>query len=166
MNEITEAFRVLLGTSSEDLTVWQMSARAAVIYVIAVAIIRMGKKRFMSRATPFDLIIAIVFGSIISRVITGDADFLAGLGAVVTLMILHWLFAAISVRWSGFSRLVKGHSRILVKDGQMDAAEMRRAQISEGDLREGLRQEGVSDLAEVREARLERSGEVSVLRKS
>ena len=158
MDDIKEALRVLLGTGAEDLTVWQMSARAAVIYVIAVAIIRMGKKRFMSRATPFDLIIAIVFGSIISRVITGDADFLPGLGAVVTLMVLHWLFAAISLLWHGFSQLVKGHSCVLVKDGQMNASEMRRAQISEGDLREGLRQEGVWDLAEVSEARLERSG--------
>lgn len=164
MNEFVAALQLLLGIGSEDLTVWQMSMRAAVVYVIATVIVRLGKKRFMGRSTAFDLILAIVLGSIVARVITGDAPFLPGLAAALTLVLMHWLFSAVSLYWKGFSRFVKGEPVLLVRDGVVDWAAMRKAHMSEGDLWEDLRQKGISDLHEIAEARLERSGEVSVLK--
>lgn len=144
----------------------QMSLRAASVYVIAIVIVRIGKKWFMSRGTAFDLILAIVFGSIVSRVITGDAPFLPGIAAVLTLVLMHWLFSAASLRWKEFSRLVKGQPVLLVRDGIIVQEGMKRTHISDGNLRQDLRQKGVSALGEVAEAHLEPNGEVSVIRKS
>lgn len=165
MEAIADTARTLLGIGQEELSAGQMALRAAVVYVIAVAIVRLGKKRFMGRATAFDLILAILLGSIISRVITGDAPFFAGLGAALTVVAMHWLFSAISVRWSRFGTLVKGSPRLLVRDGAIDRAQMRHVHMTDGDLWEDLRGKGISDLAEVAEARLERSGKVSVIKR-
>lgn len=165
MEGTTQAAAFLLGLGAETLTVWQMAVRAVVVYVIAIAVVRLGKKRFMGRATAFDLILVIVLGSMISRVITGSTSFFPGLAAVATLVAMHWLFSAIGVRWQAFNVLVKGHARLLVRDGQVDWEEMRRTHLTEDDLWEDLRAKGVSNLGEIAEAHLERSGQVSVLKR-
>lgn len=155
----------LFGIGNDNLSLLQMSLRAALVYIIAVALVRIGKKRFMGRGTAFDLMLAVVLGSIVSRVITGDAPFFAGLAAALTLVAMHWVFSALSLRWHSFSVLVKGDPRVLVRDGIIDRAEMHAAHITDGDLWEDLRGNGISDLSEVAEARLERSGQISVIRK-
>ena len=165
MEQIVQTARFLLGLDADELTVWQMSLRAVVVYVIAIAIVRFGKKRFMGRATALDLILVIMLGSIISRVVTGNSPFFAGLAAAATLVAMHWLFSAVGVRWQAFADLVKGHSRLLVRNGQVDWETMRKTHLTEEDLREDLRQKGVSDLEGIAEVRLERSGQVSVLKK-
>ena len=64
-----------LGLEGERLGAAQMALRAVVVYVVTVAFARLGKKRFMGRATAFDVILGIMLGSIVSRAITGNAPF-------------------------------------------------------------------------------------------
>jgi uncharacterized membrane protein YcaP (DUF421 family) len=152
----------VLGIGREDLTVGQMAARALVVYIAALAMVRFGYKRFMGRNAAFDLIIAIMLGSLVSRAITGQSPFTPTIAAGFVLIGLHWLFAWISMHWSRFGDLVKGESRLLVRDGEVDRNQMRAAGIGPGDLLEALRlRAGTNDLGSVREARLERSGDIS-----
>lgn len=165
MNSLLSTLGNLVGIGDDSLSVVQMSLRAAVVFVIAVVLVRISKRRFMSRGSAFDLLLAVVLGSIVSRVITGDAPFFAGLAAALTLVAMHWLFSALGFRWHRFSVLVKGEPRVLVRDGRMNPTEMRASHITEGDLWEDLRGNGVSDLSDVAEARLERNGEISVIQR-
>jgi uncharacterized membrane protein YcaP (DUF421 family) len=77
---------------------------------------------------------------------------------------MHWAFSGLALRWHGFGRLIKGRSQLLVRDGQVDEAALRGAHMTEHDLLEDLRGEGVPNPDHVAEARLERSGEVSVVK--
>jgi len=153
-----------LGPGEKQLTVWQMVLRAVVVYVVTVLMVRLAKKRFMGRATAFDVILGIVLGSIVSRAITGNSPFFPALAAAATLLAMHWVFSLVAVRWRGFGHLVKGRPRLLVRDGEIDWRMMESAHITEHDLEEDLRGKSVSDVKEVAEARLERSGQVSVLK--
>ena len=155
-----------LGQEAKEMTVGQMALRAAVVYVVTVAIVRLAKKRFMGRATAFDVILGIMLGSIVSRAVTGNAPFLPALAASAVLVAMHWLFSLASWRWHGFGALVKGRPRVLVRDGEPDRAAMRRSHITEHDLEEDLRGEGLEGPEKVKEARLERSGKVSVVKRS
>ncbi len=74
------------------------------------------------------------------------------------------LFSAIALRWRGFGPLVKGQPQVLIRDGAIDRRALRRAHMGERDLWEDLRAKGVARLEQVAEARLERSGELSVIR--
>jgi uncharacterized membrane protein YcaP (DUF421 family) len=129
-----------------------------------LAIVRLGKKRFLGRATAFDVILGIMLGSIVSRAVTGNAPLVPALGAAAVLMLMHWLFSAIALRWHGFGALVKGQPRLLVQDGRPRDDAMRASHMTEHDLWEDLRGKSVSSLAEVKEARLERSGQLSVVK--
>jgi uncharacterized membrane protein YcaP (DUF421 family) len=153
-----------IGLESRDLGVVQMGLRAAIVFVVTLTIVRLGKKRFLGRATAFDVILGIMLGSIVSRGVTGNAPLVPTLGAAATLMLMHWLFSAIALRWHGFGALVKGRPRLLVSEGRMDDEAMRTAHMTEHDLREDLRSKSVARLEEVREARLERSGQLSVIK--
>jgi len=85
-------------------------------------------------------------------------------GAAV-LVFMHWLFSAVALRWHGFGVLVKGRSRTLVRGGEVDEHMMRKTHLTRRDLEEDLRSNGVTDASDVAEARLERSGQVSVVKK-
>ena len=166
MDAIEALLRLVLGLGSEsrELTAAQMALRAAVIYVVTVAMVRFGKKRFMGRSTAFDVILGIMLRSTMSRAITGNAPFVPVLAAAGVLIAMHWLFSAIALRWRGFGPLVKGHPQVLIRDGAIDRRALRRAHMGERDLWEDLRAKGVARLEQVAEARLERSGELSVIR--
>ena len=166
MDGIEELLRLALGLGVEarEINAAQMALRAVVVYAVTVVVVRLGKKRFMGQATAFDVILGIMLGSTASRAITGTAPFLPALTAAAVLVALHWLLSGLALRWPGFGVAFKGHERLLVRDGHIEWATMRRVHMTERDLWEDLRGKGVSRLEEVAEARLERSGELSVLR--
>ena len=141
-----------------------MTLRAVVVYVATVLMVRLGKKRFMGQSTAFDVILGIMLGSVVSRAITGNAPFFPALVAAAVLLAMHWLFSALAFRSHRFGQAIKGEPRVLVRDGTIDREAMRRAHMSEHDLWEDLRSEGVSRLEQVAEARLERSGKLSVIK--
>src|ERR671921_869095 len=111
----------------------QMALRAVVVYVVTVIIVRLGKKRFMGQGTAFDVILGIMLGSIVSRAITGNAPLLPALAAGAVLLAMHSLFSAVAMHWHGFGGLIKGHHRLLVRHGQVDGREMRKAHMSDRD---------------------------------
>jgi uncharacterized membrane protein YcaP (DUF421 family) len=156
-----------LGLDDGDLVSRHMIARAVVVFAFAVLIVRLGKKRFISENTAFDVILGVMLGSVLSRAITGQSPFAPTLVAALVLVGLHWLFARIAFRSDRFGTLIKGSTRLLVSDGKVDWDAMRRSNLSRNDLLEALRlRANLTDWEQVREARLERNGEISVIRKS
>ena len=153
-----------LGLDEKDINLAQISVRAVVVYIVTVLMVRLGKKRFMGRTTAFDVILGIMLGSIVSRAITGNAPFFPALVAAAVLLAMHSLFSWVAMHWHGFGGAIKGHSQVLVCDGEIDRQEMRRAHMTERDLWEDLRGESISRLEEIAEARLERNGNLSVIK--
>lgn len=155
-----------LGEEARDLRSLQVVARVVIVYAVTLLIVRLGKKRFMGRGTAFDVIIGIIIGSVASRAITGNAPLGPALAGVAALLALHWLFSAIALRWHGFGAMVKGHSRVVIRDGVVDEEQLRGAHLTHRDLDEDLRAKGYVRVEEVAEARIERDGSLSVQRKS
>ena len=160
------ADRILgLSLKSEKLGFGHMAARALLMYVILIWVVRSAKKRFLGEATAFDVILVIVLGSIAARGLTGGAPYFPCVLALVVLIAMHWLMSFTARDWPWFGGLIEGHSTRIIKDGRVDQAALRRTHMSRDDLDEDLRQEGVDDISRVAEARLERSGHLSVVKK-
>src|SRR5829696_4433213 len=140
-----------LGLDAKEIGVAQMALRAAVAYAVTLVFVRLAKKRFMSHATAFDVILGIMLGSIVSRAITGNAPFTPALAAGAALIAMHWLFSLVAYHWHGFGIAVKGRPRVLIRDGEPDRDAMRRAHVTEHDLHEDLRQEGLDGPGKVKE---------------
>jgi uncharacterized membrane protein YcaP (DUF421 family) len=141
-----------------------MALRTVIVYVFTLVMVRLGSRRLLSKPSAFDVIVAIMVGSIMSRAINGDAPFLPTLGAGLVLLVIHWVFAAAAFRVHWISAAVKGTRIPLIRDGKVLQDGVRRAQISEDDLAEALRlQIHDDDPSRVAAAYMERSGVVSVI---
>ncbi len=153
-------------TRAEELTAAQVCARAIVVYLVLIAYVRFGKKRFLGEATAFDAILVIVIGSIASRAISGTAPFLASLAGTFVLVLVHWIISYLTEDSVALSTILKGHDTVIIRNGRVNRKAMHDTHMSPDDLAEDLRQEGIQHPSEVKEARLERSGKLSVIKKS
>jgi uncharacterized membrane protein YcaP (DUF421 family) len=167
MDALKDITDTALGLSlrPQQLELWQICLRAVIVYLAMIMFVRFGKKRFLSRATAFDAILVIVIGSTAARAITGNAPFFATLVAVWVLIAMHWVISYFTEGSPTLGSLVKGNTTVLVRNGRVDRQALKDAHMSPDDLDEDLREQGIDDPKKVKEARLERSGKLSVIKK-
>jgi uncharacterized membrane protein YcaP (DUF421 family) len=168
MNAFWNSFEALLGLGAEpkDLTFLQVSLRAIIVFLVTLATVRIGHKRSLSRKTPFDAVLLVILASVLSRAINGSAAFFATLGGGVVLVVLHRLFAFLTFYSHGFGILIKGRPDVVVRNGRRDQTMMWRNHVSAHDLDEDMRLSAhTDDLSKIREARVERSGDISFIEK-
>ena len=141
-----------------------MALRTIVVYAFTLLLVRLGSRRLLSKPSAFDMIVAIMVGSVMSRAINGNAPFVPTLATGIVLILIHWFFAAAAVRSHWISVLVKGSRIALIRDGQVLRHGMRRAHVTDDDLSEALRlQIHDDDPSRVAAAYMERSGDISVI---
>jgi uncharacterized membrane protein YcaP (DUF421 family) len=168
MNALWNFFGTLLGLSVEprNLTFIQISLRGVVVFLVTLTMVRLGHKRSLSHKTPFDAVLLVILASVLSRAINGSAAFFATIGGGLVLVLLHRFLAYLAFYSHAFGILVKGKPDVIVCDGQCDFETMRRNHISMHDLEEDMRLDAhLDDLSKVRVARIERSGDISFIKK-
>ncbi len=154
----------VIGLGSDDLSAWEMSLRALIIYITAIVLVRVGQMRFMGQNTAFDMILGIILGSVLSRAITGNAAFLPTVAAAGVLVAFHWLFSVVSFHFDFFGKLIKGREKTLVRDGEIQWDNMLKNHISRRDLEMAIRKTGkITQPGDVAVAHFERSGDISVI---
>ena len=165
--EVYASMDHLLGLSrkASELEFSHMASRTFVVFCLAVLLFRLADRRFLGRNAGYDVMLGVVLGSVLSRGINGDASFFPTLGASAVLVILHHILSTLAYRSHFCSVLFKGNPRSLVQNGQVNQDELRRCKITADDLDENLRLHGrVIGTDDVREARFERNGEISVVK--
>jgi len=169
MNALQNFFLTLLGPDGKatELTLLHVSIRAVLIFIVGLALVRIGDRRSLSEKTAFDAIFIVLIGSVLSRAINGTGPFFTTVAAGVVLMVVHRVCAFGACKSHAFGRLIKGRPVTLVRNGEIDRAQMRRALVSEHDLEEDLRLGAkTDDISAIRLARLERSGDISFIKNS
>ena len=159
---------LLLGLSAEprNLTFLQISLRGIIVMIIALIMIRLGSKRSLAEKTVFDAALIVVLASVLARAINGNAAFFPTLGAGFVIVFLHRLFAWIAVRSHAFGILIKGRPHVIVENGTVHWDVLKRHHISKHDLEEDLRLAAkTEDMSKIRIARVERSGDISFIKK-
>ena len=152
-----------LGVAEGQLSVPQIVARGIVVYVAGVALVRVASKRFMGRHTPFDLILAVILGSMLARAINGEAPLWGTLAVGLMLVLADRVLALATSRSERFRRWLEGRPTQLVREGSLLRDAMRQNRITEEHLMAAIRGSGYSDTASVAEAYIEASGTISVV---
>src|SRR5438477_159434 len=155
-----------LGVEPKDLTFVQVSLRGVIVFVATLIMVRLGHKRSLSRKTAFDAVLLVILASVLSRAINGSAAFFATLGGGVILVLLHRLLAFIAFHSHWFGILIKGRPELIIEDGDFVLNTMHRNHISTHDVEEDMRLSlRDDDLSKVKKGRIERSGDISFIRK-
>ena len=167
MTALNDFYLILLGPDGQpkEMTLLQISVRCILIFLIGLALVRIGDRRSLSQKTGFDALFIVLLGSVLSRAINGTSPFSKTVGAGLALMVIHRLFAFGACRSHGFGKLIKGRDVTLVRDGKIDWKAMNQSLVSQHDLEEDVRLEAkVEDLSKIRVARLERNGDISFIK--
>jgi uncharacterized membrane protein YcaP (DUF421 family) len=161
----TERLHQLIGKEDGPIAWWQMTLRGILVFLYGLVLVRLAGQRVFGKLAAFDIVLAVLVGSNLSRTLTASAPLVPTLAATAGIVVMHWLitYLAFSSKFAGW--LLKGSVVPLVRDGQMNWQAMRKHGISEGDLEEAVRNTGVREVNQVEAAFLERNGEISVIRR-
>ena len=156
-----------LGSEPKDLTALQLSMRGILILLTALVLARIGTKRMLASKTPFDMVLIVIVGSLLSRSINGNGPLFGTIAAAFAVVILHRFLALVAYTSHPIGVAMKGEPGVVIEDGRYNEKTLRQNQITTHDVEEDLRLDGkTEDIARVRIARVERSGDISFLYKS
>ncbi|WP_158825299.1 DUF421 domain-containing protein [Mucilaginibacter lacusdianchii] len=151
----------------KDLNMLQMCCRAFIVFFITLILIRLSGRRTFGKHSAFDNTLAIILGAILSRAVVGASPFVPTVGCSLLLVLMHRLLAWISTKNETFSKLLKGETIPLYKNGKLYGDNLSRSLVSEKDVLSDVRLKGnTNSLADVEEINMETSGEISVIKKS
>lgn len=137
------------------------------IYVFLILMIRLVGRRMLAQLSALDFIVMILLGSAVETAMVGASTSLAaGLVAASVLLLSNRLLTIVMVRSKRLRHLVVGGPVLLVHDGELLRARMRRLGFTEADVLEALRERGFHDLSDVKSAVVEADGRINVVRRT
>ncbi len=123
-----------------------------------------GQRLFM-KMSGFDMLLVIVLGAIIGRAMMGHTPtFAAGVLVMIVLVTLEFFFGTLSGH-PRLGRMINNQPVLLIADGELLHDEMHRTHITILDINATLRGKGIHSRSEVAALILERTGDLSVLRR-
>ena len=141
--------------------------RATVIFIALYALVRLMGKRELGQMTPFELIVLVVIGDLIQQGVTQN-DF-SMTGAIIAISTIAFL--ALGMSWLSYlspwaERLLEGEPRVIVRDGELLDANLRRSRLTVTEIESEMRLAGIAHLEDVAWAILEPRGKISFIQRS
>jgi uncharacterized membrane protein YcaP (DUF421 family) len=136
--------------------------RAAVLFAFLWLVTRAVGKRELSQLSAFELVLLVSMGDLVQQGITQEDYSVTGaMLAIGTFALLSVLLSYLSWRLPRSRALLEGRPAIVVRRGELQDAVMRHERLTDSELQEAARKDGVRDLADVDLAVLENDGSIS-----
>lgn len=135
-------------------------------YLTLVVLFRLIPKRNAGHISPNDMLVLIVIGTLGADAVTGGTESFGDI-LLMILLILGWSFVLdlLENRVPGLRRVLRHPQTLLIKDGRLLRANMRREMITEDEIMAVLRRDGLEDPSAIKSATLEADGDISLIRK-
>lgn len=160
------SFLIQIFGEGRDLTVVQMSSRSFIIFLYALVLFRIAGRRSIGLGAPFDYIILVLLGAVLSNAIVGNAPFLAVMAAGFVVALFHRVLGYAGIISSFIGRFIKGTKIVLYHKGNFNIHNMKRGLVSREDILEEVRlQINDNSLDSVETIFIERNGQISVVKK-
>ena len=138
--------------------------RTIILYGLLIVGLRLTGKRQIGQLEPIELVLTMLLSDLASVPMQDfGIPLLNGVVPILTLLSLSTLLSYFSLRNVRFRSLVCGEPAIVIRDGQIRQDVMRHNRLTLDEVLEELRTQGICDIATVKYAVLETSGQLSVL---
>jgi uncharacterized membrane protein YcaP (DUF421 family) len=149
---------------------WESLLRVAVAgvcsYISLVLVLRLIGNRTLSQLNAFDLIVTVALGSTLATVILNKSlPLVDGLFALTLLVLLQYGVSWLSLRHKRLRQVIKKEPRLLFFKGRYLRSALRSSRITEDEVLQMIRSEGIGSLRDVDAVVLETNGRFSVIRK-
>jgi len=140
--------------------------RASVMFGLLYLLLRLLGKRELGQMTPFEFVMLVVMGDLIQQGVTHNDFSLTG----AMLAISTFAFWALVLSWITYlfpraKGLLDGEPRVVVRDGRLVEANLRRDRLTRSEIESEMRLAGIASLASVEWAILEPQGKISFIKK-
>ena len=140
--------------------------RTALLYFLVVACIRLMGKRQLGELQPTELVITFLFSEIAAIPLQDNGvPFINSVVCIVLLAALEIINSAICLKSAKARSIIEGNSVIVIRNGVVDQAQLKKLRYSVEDLIAQLRQKDIFDINDVRYAIVETNGQLSVMLK-
>ena len=138
--------------------------RTLILYFLIMTGLRLMGKRQIGELEPSELVLTMMISDLATVPMQDfGIPLLAGIIPILTLLALSMLLSQISLHHLRVRALICGTPVVLIKDGTVQQAAMRKNRYTLDELLEELRGQGISSIEDVKYAILENSGQLSVL---
>ena len=138
--------------------------RAVVLYLALILVVRLMGKRQLGEMEPMEFVVTMLLANLAAVPMQETGiPLLSGLIPILVVLSMELLLSVLVYHSVGARRLLCGKPVILMENGRLLQENLKKTPITPDELTEFLRIEGVTDLASVKYAILETSGQVSVL---
>lgn len=133
--------------------------RTTLLFALTVLVIRAMGKRQLAQLQPFEVVITLMIAEL-AAVPMGDVgiSLFSGVVSILTLLFLHSLITIFSFRSERFRAFICGKPSVLIRKGKIQLGELERLCFDLNDLIEGIRSQGILNIADVDTALLETNG--------
>ena len=139
--------------------------RVSVMYVYALALVRISGKQSLGQLTPMDFIVTLIIGDLFDDVFWADVPILEGMVGFATIILVHIFDTFITSRSKSIYLMIASPARLLIEEGRLVQKSLELERIRPEDVQFELRLKGEEHMRETKEARLEPSGQVSVIKR-
>lgn len=144
-----------------------VAIRAVCAFLLILLVTRVVGRRELASLEPFDLIMLIVIGDMVQQGVTqNDQSFTGAVIVISVLTVMTVIFAYANYRFSWSRPLLQGRPVVLIENGNVIDANMRRERLTREELESEARLEQIESISQVRLAVLETNGKISFLPKS
>lgn len=142
----------------------ELIARGAFMFILFMVLFRLLPRRTGGELAPMDLVFLLLITEAASNSM-GDYSTLAdGTVVILTMLALNYLMNRLSFSLPWFERVVEHAPLEIIRDGQTIPRNLKKEMITAEELMGSLRLNGVDDIAQVRSARVEGDGRLSVIK--
>jgi uncharacterized membrane protein YcaP (DUF421 family) len=141
--------------------------RAAIAFSFVFLLTRIVGRRELSSLEPFDLILLIMMGDLVQQGVTQSDYSVTGIFlAAGTLALMTVLVSYLSFRFKRLRPILDGEPLVIVQDGRPIDGNLKRERLTIEEVAQEARIQQIASLDDVEWAVLERTGEISFIKKS
>lgn len=139
--------------------------RATVIFFFLWLITRGLGRKELSQLSAFDLILFVIMGDMVQQGVTQEDMSLTGsMLAVATMAMWLLVFSVLNYKFPKLRGTLEGVPLVIVRDGQILKKVIARERLTEDEVREEAREQGIGDLRSVKIALFESDGRFSFIK--
>ncbi|MDX6440357.1 MAG: hypothetical protein QOE43_86 [Gaiellaceae bacterium] len=140
--------------------------RAAIAFSFVFLLTRVVGRRELSQLEPFDLIMLIMMGDLVQQGVTQSDYSVTGIFlAAGMLALMTVLVSYLSFRFKRLRPILDGEPLVIVQDGKVIDANLKRERMTVDEVAQEARLQQIASLEDVEWAVLERTGQISFIKK-
>ena len=140
--------------------------RPIIVYLFLVVSLRLSGKRELVQLNPFDLVVLLTLSNTVQNAIIGDDNSVSGgLIGATSLLLINYLVVRFLYGHKKLDQIVEGQSDVLIEDGKVRVARLKKELITVAQLEAAARKQGFDSLAEVSRCILEPGGTLTFIGK-